>query len=109
HLKCNRLRAVGHFFDVAILTYGKEKNVRMCVKYCISDIWNCLIKKYTLIQKDSSTSHRDDTVNSRVIPNVCEESLKLLNYKSISILLTEPLLRQGIRMTPESSRDPNVS
>ena len=31
HLKYNRLRAVGHFFDAGIRAYVKEKNVRMCV------------------------------------------------------------------------------
>ncbi len=40
-MKCNRLRAVGYFFSDGILSYVKEKNSRMCVRYCVSDIRDC--------------------------------------------------------------------
>ena len=46
HLIHNRFRTVGHFFFEGILSYGKKKNGRMCVIYCISDIWNCCSKKH---------------------------------------------------------------
>ena len=29
------------------LPYVKEKNARMCVRYCISDIFHCYLKNYT--------------------------------------------------------------
>ena len=45
HLKYNRLRAVGDFFDADIRVYIKEKNRRMCVICFISDILDCCQEK----------------------------------------------------------------
>ena len=44
HLKYKRLCAVGYLFSAGILPYVKEKNARMCVRYCISDIFRCCKK-----------------------------------------------------------------